>query len=135
MNEWITAFKVNSNCVYSSATRGGTLEERGDQMIVVISISCKGKQLHLTGHMRKLVWQLVGANHASSFLSLPISLFASVYLLSISLSVSLLIRPKDHRRRPDPVGKEAVGRHDPHRFLPQRLRPHWPAALYGQLAA
>lgn len=47
-------------------------------------------------------------------------------------SPSFLPRLENHRRRTDPVGKEAVGRHDPHRVLPERLRPHRPAALHGQ---
>lgn len=44
----------------------------------------------------------------------------------------LFLRFEDHRWGTDPVSKEAVRRHDPHRFLPQRLCPHRPAALHGQ---
>lgn len=44
----------------------------------------------------------------------------------------LFLRFEDHSWCTDPVGKEAVRRHDPHRFLPQCLCPHRPAALHGQ---
>ena len=43
-----------------------------------------------------------------------------------------MLRLEDHRRRTDPVGEEAVRRHDPHCVLPQRLRSHRSAALHGQ---
>lgn len=48
---------------------------------------------------------------------------------------SLFLRLEDHSWGSDPVGKEAVRCHDPHRFLPQCLCPHWPAALHGQSEA
>lgn len=44
-------------------------------------------------------------------------------------------RPEDDRGRSDPVGEEAGGRDDPHRVLPERLRPHRPAAVHGEPAA
>uniref|UniRef100_A0A3P8UMP1 Sodium voltage-gated channel alpha subunit 8 n=1 Tax=Cynoglossus semilaevis TaxID=244447 RepID=A0A3P8UMP1_CYNSE len=43
-------------------------------------------------------------------------------------------RPEDHRWRPDPVCEEALGCDDPHRLLPERLRPHRPPTLHGQPA-
>lgn len=60
--------------------------------------------------------------------------FTAVIFLQFSPSHPhpLFLRLEDHRWRSDPVGKEAVRCHDPHRFLPQRLCPHWPAALHGQ---
>lgn len=45
-----------------------------------------------------------------------------------------LFRPEDHCGRPNPVCEEAVGRDDPYRLLPERLCPHWPAAVHGKPA-
>ena len=52
---------------------------------------------------------------------------------SADLSLPLL-RPEDHRGRPDPVGEEALRRHDPDRVLSERVRAHRAAALHGQPA-
>lgn len=46
--------------------------------------------------------------------------------------VTPLPRAEDDRGGSDPVSEEALGRDDPHGFLPERLRPHRPPALHGQ---
>lgn len=57
-------------------------------------------------------------------------LFSSTYACT-----RLLLRPEDHRWRPHPVCEEALRRDDPDRLLPERLRPHRPAAFHGEPAA
>lgn len=44
-------------------------------------------------------------------------------------------RPEDHRGCFDSVSKEAVGRDDPDRLLPERVRANRPAAVHGEPAA
>ena len=55
-------------------------------------------------------------------------------LILYSNGLLSFFRPEDHRGRPDPVGEEALRRHDPDRVLSERVRAHRAAALHGQPA-
>lgn len=86
------------------------------------------EEVPLTACCCKITWE--PSTSTSSWLSFAGSNHAAIF--PIPPRYPLFWRLEDHSWRADPVGKEAVRRHDPHRFLPQRLCPHWPAALYGQ---
>lgn len=58
-----------------------------------------------------------------------------IQILVLSASPRWSLRPEDHRRCSHTVCEEAGGRDDPNRLLPERLRPHRPAALHGKPAA